>query len=100
MNWLLVVKKKRPPESRSMMVDLWFANAKWARNRLVGDYSREVGQHPVTARHANLTYNAQPFLVTYGVSSALSRRFADNPSNWITSEWPTIPPESSLWTGR
>ena len=28
-------------------------------------------------RHLNLTYNALPFLVTYGVSSALSRRFAD-----------------------
>ena len=26
-----------------------------AINRHVGDYSREVGQRPVTARHANLT---------------------------------------------
>ena len=28
---------------------------KLSRNRHVRDYSREVGQHPVTARHANLT---------------------------------------------
>jgi hypothetical protein len=28
-------------------------------------------------------YNAQPFLVTYGVSSALSRRFADYAAKWI-----------------
>ena len=31
---------------------------KLSRNRHMRDYSREVGQHPVTARHANLTYNA------------------------------------------
>jgi hypothetical protein len=30
-----------------------------------------------------LTRNAQPFLVTYGVSSALSRRFADYTSKWF-----------------
>ena len=29
-----------------------------SRNRLVGDYYREVNRHPVKARHANLTYNA------------------------------------------
>jgi len=38
----------------------------------------KVGQHPVTARHANLLPNAQPLPVTYGVSSALSRRVGDN----------------------
>ena len=27
---------------------------KLSRNRHMRDYSREVGQHPVTARHANL----------------------------------------------
>src|ERR1039457_6790933 len=69
-------------------------------NRHRGDYSPQVGQHPATALAAPLgcktpkppnwlsrcyfrglgTRNAQPFLVTYGVSSALSRRFADKPS--------------------
>src|SRR5271165_2242901 len=42
-----------------------------------GICSSGVGQHLVKARHANLPYNALPFLVTYGVPSALSRRFAD-----------------------
>ena len=32
MSWLFVVKKRRPPESRPMIVDLWSANTKWARN--------------------------------------------------------------------
>ena len=36
MNWLLVVKKRRPPESRSMIVDLCSADTKLARNRHVG----------------------------------------------------------------
>src|SRR5271165_3422174 len=43
MNWLSVVKKRSPPESRPMTVDLWCANKKLSRNRLVGDYSRDVG---------------------------------------------------------
>ena len=33
----------------------------------------------------NLTGNAQPFLVTYGVSSGLSRRFADYSLKWISA---------------
>ena len=37
MNWLPVVNKRRPPESRPMLVDLRAANTKLARNRLVGD---------------------------------------------------------------
>src|ERR1039457_7614193 len=69
-------------------------------NRHRGDYSPQVGQHPATALAPPLgcktpkppnwlsrcyfrglgTRNAQPFLVTYGVSSALSRRFAEKPS--------------------
>ncbi len=32
---------------------------------------------------ATWTENALPFLVTYGVSSALSRRFADDMFKWI-----------------
>src|SRR5271166_3187397 len=34
-----------------------------ARNRHVGDYSPQVGQHPVTARHATLPPNAHPGLL-------------------------------------
>ena len=34
-------------------------------------------------------YNALRFLVTYGVSSALSRRFADFSLMWIGSRSPT-----------
>ena len=30
-------------------------------------------------------YNALPFLLTYGVSSALSRRFADYTSFWLVN---------------
>src|ERR1019366_2806415 len=63
------------------------ATRKSGKNRHVGDYSREVGQHPVTARHVNLPPNAQPFLVTYGVSSALSRRFGDYTTKWIPGHW-------------
>ena len=33
-NWLFVVKKRRPPEGRPMIVDLWSANTKLAPNRL------------------------------------------------------------------
>jgi hypothetical protein len=32
-------------------------------------------------------YNALPFLVTYGVLSALSRRFADFSLMWIAAPW-------------
>jgi hypothetical protein len=35
-----------------MIVDLWSANTKLAINRLVGDYSREVGFAPVNFRFA------------------------------------------------
>ena len=42
-----------------MFVDLWLPT-RLSRNRHVGDYSREVGQHPVAARDANLTENALP----------------------------------------
>ena len=60
-----------------------------ARNRHVGDYSPQVGQHPVTARHATLPPNALRFLVTYGVSSALSRRFGDYALMWIAEPFGT-----------
>jgi hypothetical protein len=53
-NWLFVVKKRRPPKSRPKIVDLWFANTKLAPNRHVGDYSREVSLHPVKARQRQL----------------------------------------------
>ena len=53
------------------------------------DFEPLTGHPEVGLFGVNLTGNALPFLVTYGVSSALSRRCADNPSNWITSEWPT-----------
>jgi hypothetical protein len=36
MNWLFVVKERRPPQSRPIIVDLWSANVKLARNRLRG----------------------------------------------------------------
>jgi len=49
----------------------------------VGNHSRQIGQHLVKARHANLPYNALPFLVTYVVSSAFNRRFGDYSSTWI-----------------
>jgi len=42
----------------------------------------EVGGNPVNSA-PHLVYNALRFLVTHGVPSALSQRFADNPSNWI-----------------
>jgi hypothetical protein len=50
MNWLFVVKKRRPPESQPMIVDMWLANSKLARNRHVGDYSREACNWPPLAR--------------------------------------------------
>jgi hypothetical protein len=39
---------------------------------------------------ASWTKNAQPFLVTYGVSSALSRRFADYSSKWKVTHWKSV----------
>ena len=39
----------------------------------------------VKSTYVKLTGNAQPFLVTYGVSSAPSRRFADYTLKWISA---------------
>jgi hypothetical protein len=33
------------------------------------------------------TMHAQPFLVTYGVSSALSRRYGDYTLMWVAGPW-------------
>jgi hypothetical protein len=54
--------------------------------------NQEVGLFGV-----KLTRSVLAFLVTHRVRSALSRRFADNPSKWITSEWLTIRPETALY---
>ena len=40
---------------------------------------------PICLSSRRRLYNAQPFLVTYGVSSALSRRFGDYTLNWISA---------------
>jgi hypothetical protein len=40
-------------------------------------------QRLIESSLAAWTYNAQPFLVTYGVSSALSRRFGDYSLMWF-----------------
>jgi hypothetical protein len=47
-----------------------------------------LGSRPASGNRigtATWTENAQPFLVTYGVSSALSRRFADYSLKWISA---------------
>jgi hypothetical protein len=38
---------------------------------------------------ATWPYNAQPVLLKNSTRSRPQGRNADNPSNWITSEWPT-----------
>jgi hypothetical protein len=49
------------------------------RNGLRGSFAGLL----VKSTYVRLTGNALPSLVTYGVSSALSRRFADNTSKWF-----------------
>jgi|SRR5271157_2249049 len=55
----------------------------------------------VKSTYVKLTGNALPFLVTYGVSSALSRRFADYTSkrpNGFRDSWPFLGTNPSmLW---
>ena len=43
MNWRRVVKKRRPPESRPMIVDLRSANTKLVPNRLLGGVDSPCG---------------------------------------------------------
>jgi hypothetical protein len=67
---------------------------KLSRNRHVRDYSREVGQHPVTARHANLTYNAQTVLLKSATRSRPQGRNGDYTFMWIARPWGVYRSES------
>ena len=57
---------------------IWFVGAEPGSSNRTYTFVPDQLSFPI-----NLTENALPFLVTYGVSSALSQRFADYTDKWI-----------------
>jgi hypothetical protein len=88
MNWLFVVKKRRPPESQPMIVDMWLANSKLARNWHVGDYSR-VAEGPPISMDKNLgsrQHEVNALSESFRRSFAVSGRLAGEPLITIRQE--------------
>src|SRR5450759_4504559 len=64
-NWLFVVKKRRPPKSRPKIVDLWFANTKLPPPLLgsVGSVRTFGADAAPRIAHGILIIDAEPGLI-------------------------------------